>query len=152
MLVHRDDESSIWSHFTDDCSKLSLRFSFDWELWSTAVYEKQWRPLFKGDVTKGQTRTKQLSSDCIERTTGAVDSVTALEERLDDRQQRSQDIDRMLRKNSMRLWIGKHPLFLGTSHEDKAMVISRLRALHKYGYTPLDLIHYKLLLYKDLLH
>jgi hypothetical protein len=32
------------------------------------------------------------------------------------------------------------------------LVISRLRALHGYVYNPVDLIHYKLLLYKDLVY
>jgi hypothetical protein len=149
MIVHRDDGSSIQSHFTDDCSKLSLEFAFDWQLWSTAVYEKKWRSLFKRDIAKSRTGIKQPSSDCTESTTRAADSVTALEKHLVDRLQRSRDIDRMLRKDSMR---PKHALLLGTSYEDRAMVISRLRALHGYVYNPVDLIRYKLLLYKDLVY
>lgn len=111
--------------------------------------KKKWRSLFKQDIAKGRTKTKQLSSDCIKRTTEAADSITALDKRLTDRQQRSQDIDRMLRNKSMR---PRHALLLGTSPEDRAMVIGRLRALHGYVHTPLDLIHYKLLLYKDLVY
>lgn len=150
MIVHRDDNSSIRSHFTDHCSKLSLRFSFDRELCSTAVYEKIWRSLFKRHVTEGRTKTKQLSDDCVERTREAAESVTIPERRLTDRQQRSQDIDRMLMKDSMRPWRGNHALLLGTSCEDRALVISRLRELHGYVYTPLDFINYKQLLFKDL--
>jgi hypothetical protein len=152
MIVHRDDGSSIQSHFTDGCSKLSLEFAFDWQLWSTVVYEKKWRSLFKRDIAKGRTGTKQPSSDCIQSTTGAADSVTALEQHLVGRQQRSRDIDRMLRKDSKTPWIGKHALLLGTSYEDRAMVISRLQALHGDVYTPVDSAHYKLLLYKDLVY
>jgi len=151
MFVHRDD-SSVRSWSTDACSKLSLRFSFDWRLWSTAVYEKQMRPLLIRDIEVGRTKRRPLSSDHGGNIAEDTDLGPATRRRSIDCQQWSPDIKRTGEQiESMRLRIADI-LLLGVSNDDTAMVIGRLMDECGYGYTARQLVHWRTVIYRDVVH
>ncbi|KAM0717772.1 hypothetical protein Q7P37_006104 [Cladosporium fusiforme] len=154
LIVHRDDSSSIRTEWTDCLSKLSLKFSFDHALWSTAVYEKKLRPLLKRDIKNDRKTMNQENSSRAERKFVDIRPVVALEEQTDEHQQWPRDIKCVSEEqySKQRESTGCDTVVLGTSYNSRARLMSRLLEFHDHQFAPCDLVGFGPLIRRDLVH
>lgn len=136
LFVHRDSDSFM-TQMTDRLSKLSVEFTFDWELFITKVYERALRGSVKESIrtltvdleAKKYTKTPKLGYEAIKR---------------------SQALDRRIEEDSRRLRRECKILVLGIADE-KDQIIKQMKIVYGNGYSEDELKLYRLTVYKNLM-